>query len=183
MRSAFTDATGSGFTTVLLLGGPVAVQARWSPGVGESAPGDHMIRAAKPADLETVRGFLREYAASLSFDLSFQDFDSELADPFGFYEAVLLAEDGCVALRRFDELACEMKRLYVRPVARGSGLGRRLAEAVITEARARGYSRMLLDTVPEMAAAQALYRSLGFREAGPYRHNPVPGAVFLELPL
>ena len=142
-----------------------------------------MIRPAQPADLETVRGFLREYAESLSFDLSFQDFESEVADPLGFYELVLLTQDGCVALRRIDELTCEMKRLFVRPVARGSGLGRQLAEAVIVEARARGYRRMLLDTVPEMAAAQALYRSLGFRETEPYRHNPVPGAVFLELAL
>ncbi len=130
-----------------------------------------------------MRGFLREYADGLGVDLSFQDFESELADPLGFYELVLLAEGGCVALRRIDELTCEMKRLYVRPVARGSGLGRRLAEAVIAEARARGYSRMLLDTLPQMAAAQALYRSLGFRDTEPYRHNPVPGASFLELML
>lgn len=139
------------------------------------------IRPAQPDDLETVRGFLREYADGLGVDLSFQDFDSELADPLGFYELVLLAEDGCVALRRIDELTCEMKRLYVRPAGRGSGLGRQLAEAVITEARARGYRRMLLDTLPQMTAAQALYSSLGFRETEPYRHNPVQGAAFLEL--
>jgi ribosomal protein S18 acetylase RimI-like enzyme len=142
-----------------------------------------MIRPAQTTDLETVRGMLREYAASLQLDLSFQDFEAELADPLGFYELVLLADNGCVGLRRIDELTCEMKRLYVRPVGRGSGLGRRLAEVVISEARQRGYTRMLLDTLPEMAPAQALYRSLGFRETGPYRHNPVPGAVFLELRL
>ena len=142
-----------------------------------------MLTQAQPTDLETVRGFLREYAESLSFDLTFQDFESEVADPLGFYELVLLTEGGCVALRRIDELTCEMKRLFVRPAARGSGLGRQLAEAVIAEARARGYRRMVLDTVPEMAAAQALYRSLGFRETEPYRHNPVVGAVFLELAL
>jgi putative acetyltransferase len=130
-----------------------------------------------------VRGFLREYADGLAVDLSFQDFEAELADPLGFYELVLLGEDGCVALRRIDEVTCEMKRLYVRPSARGSGLGRRLAEDVIAEARARGYSRMLLDTLPQMTAAQALYGSLGFRETEPYRHNPVPGASFLELEL
>jgi ribosomal protein S18 acetylase RimI-like enzyme len=142
-----------------------------------------MIRPAQTTDLETVRGMLREYAASLQLDLSFQDFEAELADPLGFYELVLLADDGCVALRRIDELTCEMKRLYVRPVGRGSGLGRQLAEAVVLEARQRGYRRMLLDTLPEMAAAQALYRSLGFRETEPYRHNPVSGAAFLELRL
>jgi GNAT superfamily N-acetyltransferase len=130
-----------------------------------------------------VRGFLREYADGLGVDLSFQDFESELAHPLDFYELVLLADDGCVALRRIDAQTCEMKRLFVRPVARGSGLGRKLAEAVIAEARERGYSRMLLDTLPEMTAAQVLYRSLGFRDTEPYRHNPVPGAAFLELRL
>ena len=141
------------------------------------------VRPAQPEDLETVRGFLREYADGLGVDLSFQDFESELADPLGFYELVLLAGDGCVALRQIDQRTCEMKRLFVRPVARGSGLGRKLAAAVIAEARARGYERMLLDTLPEMTAAQVLYRSLGFRETEAYRHNPVPGASFLELRL
>jgi len=130
-----------------------------------------------------VRGLLREYADAIGVDLSFQDFESEVADPLGFYELVLLADDGFVALRRIDERTCEMKRLYVRPNARGSGLGRRLAVAVIDAARGRGYERMLLDTLPTMGAAQALYRSLGFRETEPYRHNPVPGASFMELSL
>ena len=130
-----------------------------------------------------MRSLLREYADAIGVDLSFQDFDSEVADPLGFYELVLLASDGCVALRRVDERSCEMKRLFVRPDTRGSGLGRKLAEAVIDEARARGYERMLLDTLPTMGAAQALYRSLGFRETAPYRHNPVAGAVFMELSL
>ena len=142
-----------------------------------------MIRPAQADDLEAVQDLLREYAASLQLDLSFQDFDSELADPLEFYELVLLAEEGCVALRRLDGSTCEMKRLYVRPVARGSGLGRQLAEAVIAAARARGYRRMLLDTLPTMNAAQALYRSLGFRETEVYRFNPVPGTTFLELEL
>ena len=132
-----------------------------------------------------MRSLLREYADAIGVDLAFQDFDSEVADPLGFYELVLLASDGdgCVGLRRIDERTCEMKRLYVRPTARGGGLGRRLAEAVIDEARAGGYERMLLDTLPTMGAAQALYRSLGFRETESYRHNPVPGAAFMELPL
>jgi ribosomal protein S18 acetylase RimI-like enzyme len=142
-----------------------------------------MIRAARPDDLERVRSLLREYADGLGVDLSFQDFESELDDPLGFYELVLLAEGGCVALRRIDERTCEMKRLYVRPSARGSGLGRRLARAVIVEARTRGYGRMLLDTLPTMTAARVLYESLGFRETAPYRYNPVPGTSFLELEL
>lgn len=130
-----------------------------------------------------MRGLFEEYAAGLGVDLSFQDFEAELADPLGFYEVVLLADDGCVALRRLDDDACEMKRLYVGPAARGAGLGRRLAEAVIAEARARGFARMLLDTLPSMTSARSLYASLGFRETEAYRFNPVPGTIFLELEL
>ena len=130
-----------------------------------------------------MRSLFREYADGLDVDLSFQDFDSELADPLGFYELVLLCPDGCVALRRLDDETCEMKRLYIRPEARRGGIGRALAEAVIAHARARDYNRMLLDTLPTMTAARSLYSSLGFRETDAYRDNPVPGTTFLELEL
>ena len=142
-----------------------------------------MIRPAEAGDVETVRALLREYAAGLDVDLSFQDFETEVADPLAFYEVVLLGDGGCVALRRIDDETCEMKRLYVRPAARGGGLARRLADAIVAEAQARGYRRMLLDTLPTMTAARSLYATLGFREAEPYRYNPVPGTTFLELPL
>ena len=142
-----------------------------------------MIRSAQAQDVERVRILLREYAAGLGIDLSFQDFETELADPLAFYEAVLLADDGCVALRRVDDPTCEMKRLYVRPSARAGGLGRRLVEAIVAEARERGYRLMLLDTLPSMTAARGLYASLGFREIEPYRYNPVPGTTFLGLDL
>ena len=140
-----------------------------------------MIRTATAAEIDRVRALFREYADELGIDLSFQEFDSELADPLGVYELVLLSEEGCVGLRRVDETTCEMKRLYVRPPARAGGLGRALAEAVIAHARARDYRRMLLDTLPTMEAARGLYASLGFRETEPYRYNPVPGTTFLEL--
>ena len=142
-----------------------------------------MIRPAAGADIEVVRTLFREYADGLGIDLSFQDFDAELADPLGFHELVLVAQGGCVALRRVNDETCEMKRLYVRPAARGTGLGRALAGAVIAHARARGYERMLLDTLPAMAEARSLYASLGFRETDAYRYNPVEGTSFLELVL
>jgi ribosomal protein S18 acetylase RimI-like enzyme len=142
------------------------------------------LRRAGAEDVERVCRLLRDYADELGVDLGFQGFDIELADPLAFYELVLLAgDDGCVALRRIDDETCEMKRLYVRPGGRGRRLGRRLAEAVIVQARERGYRRMRLDTLPTMAEAQGLYRSLGFREIEPYRPNPIAGTTYLELDL
>jgi putative acetyltransferase len=140
------------------------------------------------SDLVEVRGLLREYATSLAFPLDFQDFDRELAELPGAYApprgALLLARgQGCVALRPLGDTTCEMKRLYVRPQARGAGLGRKLAETIVAEARRLEYARMRLDTVPGMETAQALYEQLGFREIAPYTTNPVAGTRFLELDL
>ena len=140
------------------------------------------------SDVEEVRALLREYAASLPFALDFQDFDDELAGLPGAYApprgALLLARGaGCVGLRPIDDTTCEMKRLYVRPSARGTGLGRRLAEAIVGEGRRLGYTHMRLDTVPGMDSAQSLYERLGFYAIGAYRPNPIAGARFLELEL
>jgi ribosomal protein S18 acetylase RimI-like enzyme len=142
-----------------------------------------MIRQATSADTERVRMLLREYADGLDVDLSFQNIDAELEDPLGVNELVLLSPGGFVALRKLDDDTCEMKRLYIREEARGGGLGRALAEAVIAHARARGYERMLLDTLPTMTVARTLYASLGFHETDAYRYNPVPGTSYLELDL
>ena len=149
------------------------------------------ILQAETADhLREARALFEEYAASLGFDLDFQDFEAELAELPGDYAPprgrLLLAfhegrPAGCVALRELEDGICEMKRLYVRPDFQGLRIGRALAEALIAEARGMGYSRMRLDTVPAMEKARGLYRALGFREITPYRFNPVPGTAFLEL--
>ncbi|HEX3272755.1 MAG TPA: GNAT family N-acetyltransferase [Ktedonobacterales bacterium] len=151
------------------------------------------IRPAVSADeIETARSLFREYAGGLEVDLCFQNFDEELATLPGGYAPpdgrLLLAWEGaaaagCVALRRFADDIGEMKRLYVRPAWRGTGLGRALAEAVIAEARAAGYLTLRLDTLPTMTTAQRLYRALGFREIAAYRDNPVHGASYMELAL
>ena len=143
-------------------------------------------------DLAVVRELFREYADSLDFALDFQQFDEELQNLPGEYGGpsgcvLLLDVDGesagCVALRPFSEGVCEMKRLYVRAGFRGTGKGRALAEEIISRAIRAGYSRMRLDTIGTMSAANALYASLGFSEIPQYRANPIEGARYLELPL
>ncbi|MGE5231119.1 MAG: GNAT family N-acetyltransferase [Deltaproteobacteria bacterium] len=149
-------------------------------------------KATGPHEIEVVRGLFAEYAAELPVDLGFQGFAEELATLPGAYAGpggVLLlawADDlpaGCAGVRPLEPGACELKRLYVRPAFRGRGLARRLAAAALAEARDRGYARVRLDTLPGMIEAQRLYRTLGFREIGPYRANPVPGAKYMELAL
>jgi len=151
------------------------------------------VLLAGAADLAGVRLLFGEYARSLGVDLDFQDFEAELADLPGAYApprgALFLVTVGgepaaCAAMRPLDlEGVSEMKRLYVRPAFRGLGLGRSLAGATIAAARAAGHRTMRLDTLPGMREAQALYQALGFRDIPAYRHNPVPGARYLELDL
>lgn len=151
-----------------------------------------MIRSAVAQDLEEIRVLFLEYQSEIGVDLCFQGFDNELANLPGEYSPpsgrLLLALDGniaigCVALRELQGRDCEMKRLYVRPSARNQGIGRLLTRAVLSEARAIGYKRVFLDTLPSMSAARALYHSLGFTEAPPYCHNPIQGVSYLALDL
>jgi len=148
------------------------------------------IAPAATQDLADVRILFGEYSRLVSEALCFQNFDQELEALPGQYAPpdgeLLIARDGqdaagCVALRRLADGSGEMKRMYVRDAYRGGGLGRRLALAIIDEARKRKYGRVVLDTLPKLAPAIALYRDLGFRETGPYLPSPTPGAICFEL--
>jgi ribosomal protein S18 acetylase RimI-like enzyme len=149
-------------------------------------------------ELEIVRSLFREYAGSLGFSLGFQGFAEELAGLPGEYAPprgrLLLAyarsepgglgaPAGCAGLRPLEDEVGEVKRMYVPPAFRGRGLGRLLAVRLLAEARQAGYRRLRLDTIATMKEALGLYRSLGFRDIPPYRFNPIPGAVYLELDL
>ena len=151
-----------------------------------------LILAQSEDHLLAARKLFVEYAESLGFDLCFQGFQEELDGLPGAYAPpkgrLFLAFDGnqavgCAAIRKLEDGFCEMKRLYVRPSHRGEGLGRRLAETVIEEARSMGYERMRLDSLASMKEAVGLYRSLGFSQIPPYRDNPLPDPIFMELML
>lgn len=143
-------------------------------------------------DIAQARVLFREYADQVDEPCCFATFDAELAALPGEYAPPAgrlflaregLAAAGCVALRRLDGRSAEMKRLYVRAAFRGDGIGRDLAVKVIDAAREQGYAQLMLDTLPKMVHAIRLYRSLGFRERGPYAATPTPGAIFFEVRL
>jgi len=152
-----------------------------------------VTQAQSVDEIERVRSLLREYQQQLGVDLSFQGFAAELDALPGSYAPpggrLLLAFHelashhrtpvGCVALQRVTDSRAEMKRLYVPPSARGLGVGRKLVAEILAEARAIGYSEVVLDTLPNMIEAQRLYEQLGFREIEPYRHNPIVGTRYL----
>ena len=152
-----------------------------------------LTEAVRAADFAAARVLFEEYADGLGVDLCFQGFEAELGrmpEMYGAPEGCLVlarAGDrlvGCGALRRLVAAeVCEMKRLYVRAEARGTGLGRILAENLIAKGRSLGYASMRLDTLARMSAARQLYRSLGFVEIGAYYDNPLPNVVYMELDL
>lgn len=155
-----------------------------------------LYQACEPESIEAARQLFVEYADSLNISLSFQNFDTELANLPADYappQGTLLVARmgskwaGCCALRPLYTVdypnASEMKRLYVRPEFRGYGLGRALVEATLDAARGIGYSHVLLDTLSDMECARALYEELGFVEIAPYYHNPLAGAHYLMATL
>lgn len=150
------------------------------------------VAEATSADLEAIRSMLLEYADWLKVDLCFQGFSKELAGLPGEYAppkgALYIARSGnnvigMVALRGREDGRAEMKRLYVRPSARGLGLGQLLINTIVEAARQRGYKTIVLDTLPVMHAAQRLYEVNGFRDIAPYYNSPIAGTRFMALDL
>ncbi|RPH96241.1 N-acetyltransferase [candidate division KSB1 bacterium] len=152
-----------------------------------------IIQVETPAPLAQIRALFLEYAESLGFSLCFQSFDEELAGLPGMYAmpegrlliAYLDGEPvGCAALHKLEDGICEMKRLYVKPAARGHGIGKLLSQKIIAEAKAIGYTSMRLDTIADrMQTAVDIYRTQGFVEIPPYRENPIASALYMELDL
>ena len=143
-----------------------------------------LVEAPGAEQLAAVRELFAEYARRVAEPCCFGEFERELDSLPGPYKLLLLEDrSGCVAVRFLSPDTAEMKRLYVRSAQRGRGLGRALAEAAIETAREAGCARIVLDTLPKMNQAQALYRILGFREIRPYLPLPTPGAICFELSL
>lgn len=160
----------------------------------QAQPSFHIAPVRTADDLAATIGLFRAYAASLDVDLAYQDFEGEMAAMPGQYAPpageLLLARGaegrpiGCVGLRPITPSGCcEMKRLYVAPDGRGSGLGKALVDALVRAAARIGYREMRLDTLPSMAEAQALYRKLGFEVIAPYYDTPVAGTIFMRRAL
>ena len=151
-----------------------------------------LIDESNHPQLPALRELLLEYQRWTGVDLCFQDFDREMqelpgayAPPDGRLYLAWVGDElaGCIALRRHDAQSGEMKRLYLRPAFQGQGFGRLLAEHIMLDARQIGYQRLLLDTLPIMQSAQAMYAKLGFQETSAYVHNPVEGVKYMQLPL
>jgi putative acetyltransferase len=139
-----------------------------------------------------AKGLILEYVEWLKFDLSFQNFDQEMAslpamyniNDGGLFIAYLNNEPaGVIGLRRFSATEGEVKRMFVKETARGHGIGKRLLIKCIDTAKALGYQSLKLDTADFMKAAHKLYIDHGFVEIPAYRYNPQEGARYFGLDL
>src|SRR5688572_22086513 len=143
-----------------------------------------LAEATGAAEIALVRELFAEYARMVDEPCCFADLERELTALPGEYRLFLAdGAAGCVGIRMLDPQTAEMKRLYVRAAYRGKGLGRALAEAAIGAARQARCERIVLDTLPKMREAQALYGLLGFKRINPYLREPTPGAICFELRL
>lgn len=142
-------------------------------------------------DTTELRALVREFLVRVAGEFSQVgldfDVDANMALTFGDLDAylppkgrVILARSdagalgGCVFLHRVRDSSCEIKRLWVRPTARGAGLGRRLMERALEEARGMGLHSVLLDTGEWDTDAHRLYRRLGFVEVDAFPESQVP---------
>ena len=152
-----------------------------------------ITQATSAKQIEEAKSLFREYEAWLGMSLCFQSFEEEVAGlpgkyapPKGrLYVAYVDGEPvGCIALREIGPGVCEMKRLFLCESARGLGLGVRLIEQVIADARGIGYAKMRLDTYPpKMGKAVSLYEANGFHEIPAYYDNPHDGVLYMEKTL
>jgi len=138
---------------------------------------DLVTVSAAGADADTVRDLFLEYGESMGFNTCFAGLDQELPARDG------RDASGCIGVRPLDMATCELKRLFVRPRFRRTGLGRKLAETAIAWARKAGYRRIVLDTLPAMREARALYAVLGFKRCTPYYDNRLLGSDCFDLDL
>lgn len=156
----------------------------------KTPPNFTIIRARTKQEIDVVRTLFQTYQQELGKDLTFQSFEAELRDlPKGYeapYGSLLLLKDlddqefvGCVAVKKLEDEKCEMKRLYVKPSHRVKKYGRKLAEAILEEAKQLGYEEMWLDTLEELVPAVKLYQKLGFQETEAYYDNPHEGVVYM----
>lgn len=153
---------------------------------------DMIIRKIIAKDIEKVKSLFTEYQEYLGISLCFQDFQKELDELPGKYAepegSIWIAEKsgveiGCVALRKIEEGVCEMKRLYVKPEFHGLGIGRKLIEICLSEAKLKGYLKMKLDTLKRLETAVKSYQKFGFELTQPYNYNPEEDILYFEKEL
>ena len=153
-----------------------------------------IVNVQNKEHIDLVKNLFIEYQKELGYDLCFQDFDYELKTLPGKYKQpdghILMIRDmksnkiaGCVALKKYKENTCEMKRLYVLPKFREKGYGKILIENILNIAQEIGYNYMILDTLNELKPALKLYRKFGFKEIKPYYNNPITGVVYMKKKL
>ena len=127
----------------------------------------------------------REYLVLQNYDAELKDPAAKYGPPKGRLYLARLGEEtvGCIALKPLDEHRCELKRLYVRPAYRRHGIAKQLVQRILADAKEIGYSAMLLDTLPFLREAIALYQQLGFYETEPYLVSPMTHAIYLRRDL